>query len=613
VKTKERQFQIYLPGLLEVLAENLYSNEKVAIRELIQNAHDSCLRRSVENNDPTFKPRIDVSVDAKHRTLTIQDNGSGLTEDEIQNYLSTIGRSYTRELEENLAIFSPEKAQKLIGQFGLGFLSAFLIASEVILTTRSSQDRSETLRWHSTGDANYSVTITEKRPIGTVITLKLKTIAASLMNQTLLENTIRQYADFLSVPIYLEGKTKCINSMNPPWEMSGPSSSIREYITQRFNVQNPLCIIQLKDHIINVGHDTIKIPLEGFLFVPPGTIASIHEYGDLTIYIRRMFISDGPSDLLPSWARFVRGVIDCSLLQPTTSREQVQHNYGFDLVKQAVKEQLTSGLQRIAYEEPSAWRQIVHGHHDVIIGWAVKDTAFFQEIADIVTFRTSRGVLTLPEYLNLSGGIIYYTSREIGSLQEQLLSEGLSKPVIDASIFAEVAFLTRYAKQHPAINIVQIDDGLNKLFRPVEAREPFVSLLDYFKEKGIQAQVVTFDPNVVPAIIIYPDKAELMEEARDALDAGYLPDPFAEVIDSYVSNLEGDNTMGGTLYLNSANSLIQWAASASDIKTRDTILMLIYQMARLFNGRLLNIEKVTQLFRAATETLMKLVTEQYSK
>src|SRR5579859_1824692 len=154
----QKQFQIFLPGLLKVLAENLYSTKKVAVRELLQNAHDSCVRRSVEGHEQRYKPRIDVKTDTERGTLTISDNGSGLSADDITNYLSTIGRSYTRELGEKLSILSPDEANQLIGQFGLGFLSAFLIGAEVTLTTRAMGENVQALRWRSTGDIHYEVT-----------------------------------------------------------------------------------------------------------------------------------------------------------------------------------------------------------------------------------------------------------------------------------------------------------------------------------------------------------------------------------------------------------------------------------------------------------------------
>src|SRR3954451_18689837 len=129
------RFNLHLPGLLKVLAEHLYSSKKVGVRELIQNAHASCVRRKIEVAERGYSPRIDVGLDLKRRVVTIRDNGNGLTEEEITTYLATIGRGYTRELRERLTFTSPTEAAELIGQFGLGFLSAFLLAGEVTLIT----------------------------------------------------------------------------------------------------------------------------------------------------------------------------------------------------------------------------------------------------------------------------------------------------------------------------------------------------------------------------------------------------------------------------------------------------------------------------------------------
>lgn len=248
------QFQIHLPGLLKVLAENLYSTKKVAIRELLQNAHDSCVRRSVEGAERGYRPRIDVAIDTTRRVLTIRDNGSGLSAADITNYLATIGRSYTRELGEKLSILSPEEASKLIGQFGLGFLSAFLVGSEVTLITRSMQPDSPALRWHSTGDVHYDVSPALRDEIGTTVELLVKSTLA---------------------------------------------------------------------------------------------------------------------------------------------------------VQQALEQQLVAGLRSIALDDPATWKKIVYGHSDVIIGWAVRDNEFFTQVADIVTFQTSRGLLSLPDYLALTNDSVY--------------------------------------------------------------------------------------------------------------------------------------------------------------------------------------------------------------
>ena len=137
--TNRGRFRLNLPGLLKVLAEHLYSTKRVGVRELIQNAHDSCVRRAVEQDDDRYHPRIDLFIQAKSHVLQVADNGSGLTEEEIHNYLTVIGRGYTQELRERLAADDLETSRELIGQFGIGFLSAYLLASEVTVEMRSAK------------------------------------------------------------------------------------------------------------------------------------------------------------------------------------------------------------------------------------------------------------------------------------------------------------------------------------------------------------------------------------------------------------------------------------------------------------------------------------------
>lgn len=604
----KRQFQIHLPGLLKVLAENLYSTPRVAIRELLQNAHDSCIRRSVENKEPHYKPRVDLTIDAEARTLTIQDNGSGLTESEVNEYLSTIGRSYTRQLGENLSILSPEMAEKLIGQFGLGFLSAFLIASEVRLTTRSTKPNHPTLEWSSTGDIHYDVKVVDDGPVGTRVTLKIKPETAYLLSEPILIETVQTYADFLPVPIHLKGGGFHINTMTPPWEALDPQPATQEYIARRFGIQQPLVIIPLQDHELSLGHnDTLTIPLRGFLFIPPGSIASIQEYGDLTIYIRRMFICDDQRDLLPPWARFIRGVIDCPQLQPTASREEIRREEMFTLVQQALEQQLTRTLKNLARTDPTTWKQIVRGHRDVIMGWAVKDSDFFDRIASIVTFRTTRGQLSLPDYSAITGGTLYYVTHSLDTRQEQILGEGFGVPVIDASRFSEPAFLEKYATFHPQVRLVSMDNAPNRFMHPVP-EDTFLALLQYYRQRKIRVQVVTFKPEVLPAVMIYPEDSEFIRDARAALDEGEIPGPFASMVGMYIARKSvDDEALAGTLYLNAANPLILSLVNVSDAKKREAGLEVVYQMARLLAGRMLDTKTITTLFENTNQALDRLI------
>lgn len=608
-ESSRQQFQIYLPGLLKVLAENLYSNKKVAIRELIQNAHDSCIRRQVEGEAEKYAPRIDVTLNAAKRTITIRDNGSGLTADEVTDYLATIGRSYTRELGEKLAVFSPDESAQLIGQFGLGFLSAFLIASEVTLITRSIQPDSAALRWRSSGDVHYDVTPAEREEPGTTVELKIKPAASFILNPQVLAETIQQYADFLPIPIYFNNEALPVNLMAPPWEAADSTTALTEYIARVFKSEPPLCIIPLDDQTVDLGHDSMTIPLKGFLFVPPRSVVSVREYGDVMVYIRRMFICEHQRDLLPPWARFVRGVIDCPHLQPTASREDIRQEETSVFVQQALEEQLTAGLRRVAKDDPATWKKIVQGHADLITGWAVQDNEFFNQVADLVTFRTSRGPLSLPEYTQLTDGTVYYVTRELGSLQEQLLGEGHGVPVVDASWFAVTPFLQKYAEQHPNTHLVQMDGEAKQLLRPTP-EAPFAAVMSYYRGRGVRAKVVTFKPDEVPALLIYPKDAEFLRDTRNALEAGELPGPLAGLVSDYMHKFTGaEADLAGTLYLNAACPLIvKLASTPSDASTnRDAALALIYQLARLFAGRMMTPADATAAFKETITAIEGLV------
>jgi molecular chaperone HtpG len=600
--TERQRFNLHLPGLLKVLAEHLYSSKKVGVRELIQNSHDSCVRRRVEGNEPDFEPRIDFSIDPQRRTLIISDNGHGLTADEITNYLATIGRGYTRELRERLSLESAAEATELIGQFGLGFLSAFLLASEVTLLTRSFQG-GPCYRWHSSGDEYYEMVPGWREEIGTTVELRLKPAASFLLQEKSLIETIRQYADFLPIPIHVQGDELPVNLLAPPWESDHPARAIKDYIARSFRSE-ALWVMPLEDRRIELVHDSLTVPMKGFLFVPPGSVASVREFGDLNVYIRRMFICERERDLLPPWARFVRGVVDSPLLQPTASRESIHQDENYELVRQSIEEQLGEGLRQLAEDEPGVWRRIVRGHTDVIIGWAVNNNEFFDRVEDIVTFRTSRGPLSLREYLDQSGGTLYYVTRELGSLQEQLLAEGRDVPAIDASWFAVTPFLEKYANRHPDVSLVQLDGESEQLVRPVR-EDPFARLLDWYRANDIQVRMAAFKPVEVPLLMLYPQGAEMARDAEASREAGDLPGPLAGLIQEYVDQkFSGGEDLRGTLYLNANNALVRRLAEKPPAgETLGCVLALLHQVARLFAGRMLSAADAVEAFRETGKSI----------
>jgi molecular chaperone HtpG len=613
---------LHVPGILKLLSEHLYSDPRVALREVIQNAHDSCQRRMAE--DPSsagYSPRIDITLDAEKRLCVIRDNGSGLTEPEIHMYLATIGRGYTAELRERLQFGHRDEALALIGQFGLGLLSAFIVADRVVMVTRSYRPGSPALRWVSAGEETYTLGSGEQDEPGSVFTLHLKLAGEFLLNEGVVHKAIRTYADFLKVPIYLNGSPQPVNVIDAPWHRGDDVEGYKRYITERFGVRDPLTILPLTDHVETVQlqdgtQDQIVMPLSGVLFVPTGSVVSIREYGDVSVYIRRMYITDEERELLPGWAKFVRGVVECPVLRPTVSREQVRRDESFYRVQHAIEGQLVGHLQHLAEHEPGVWRNIVVAHNDLIKGWALQSPVFFAAVCDLVTFETSRGRLTMREYLEASDGDIYYFVEERGATQEKMLYEARGLVVIDASRFAEEAFLQAYARMHPGVNLRQLEPGASFVF--VEVAEPgptWEMVTTYFNEQGIPTRVVSFEPQSIPAIVVYPPGSDHISEARAALDGGEISGPLANLVEEYLRLRDPAHTATqGILHLNAASPLMQRLLKIPPEHDAYTAaLEIVYHNARFFAGRTLTAQEarlgfdmisysVEQLVRAVEES-----------
>ncbi len=607
---------LHLPGILRLLSEHLYSDPKVVLREMIQNAHDSCQRRALE--DPaatTYVPRIDIRTVPKKKLLVIQDNGSGLTPEEIHGYLATIGRSYTAELQQRLEFGGHSEALELIGQFGLGLLSAFVAADRLVMVTRHFRPGSSAWRWSSEGGGTYTLAPTERSEPGSTFYLHLKLAGEFLLNEDVVRGAIRTYADFLRTPVYLNDDSCPINVVSAPWHYQGSVSDYKRYIVKRFGVHEPLAIVPLHDHVEEVmlpngATDEIVIPLRGVLFVPMGSIVSVNEYGDVAVYVRRMYITDDERDLLPRWAKFVRGVVECPLLRPTASREQVQRDETFFCVQKIVEEQLLTYLKRLPEYEPGAWHSIVAAHNDLIKGWALESQAFFEAVCDVVTFDTSRGRLTLREYLEASGGNIYYFVEERGATQEKMLYEASGLTVIDASHFAEEAFLKAYVRAHPDIVLHQLEPGAGFVFSDVAGSDRWGMVVRYYNEQGIRTKLVSFSPDSIPAVFIYPAGSDHISGARASLRRGEISGPLAKLFKDY---LRAHDPIGigaqGTLHLNVANSLMRYLCTLSPGNASFTAaLEIVYHNARFLAGRALTPEEArlgSEMIGYSVEQLIK--------
>ncbi len=608
--------EIHLPGLLKVLGEHLYSDPRVAIRELIQNAHDSCVRRQQEDTALTadYEPCIYVSVDSETHQLIIEDNGSGLTHDEITVFLATVGRGYTRELRERLGNAQREEALDLIGMFGLGLLSSFMIGSHIEITTTSYQAPDEAWRWISEGGQSYALRKASRETIGTTVRLDLRDDARFLLDTAILRETLNMYAVFLPIPIYLADDVTPINNRPAPWleededeeEETTQARSARymAWVEHRTDTR-PLTVLPLQDIRTDDGR---VIPLHGVLYVPLRSVVSIQEYGDVTVYVRHMLITERERDLLPAWARFVNGIIDCPLLNPTASRETLRHDDIYDAVQTALGKALLTHFEALADYAPFDWQAIVQAHNDLIKGWSVRAPELFTRVADLVSFKTSRGDLTIPEYLHENPGRIFYYENEDGITQALALFEARRLAVIDARWFADTAFLKRYREVY-GISVEELTPAASYLFTPVSAPDrQWQSIMDACASGGFSVRLMAYEPEDLPLILLYPPGAQRAKRAQQHMEEGRFVGPIRSLVRDHLRRQQGDEAaLQGVLHLNARNPLLRRIRDMGpEHPGFDALIRILVANARMFASQNLSARDAITCFAQINSSLASL-------
>jgi molecular chaperone HtpG len=503
-----------LQGLMHVLAHNLYATPEVALRELVQNAHDSCTRRRLEGD--TFEPRIDVVADPRERRLIVRDNGAGLTADEIQRYLATIGGGFTRVLRE------AHDDEGLIGAFGLGFLSAYVVADrvEVITTSRSAPGSTHVFR--SRDGIRFSIAAHAVRPVGTEVVLELKPAHAVLAEPGRIQRLLSRYARLLTVPIFAPGR---VNDVAPCWRQTHADPRAAHAAVDEtaawFEVQHRVLAAFPLAPVDGVAAG-------GVVWVHDGATWATSDQRGVTVFVRGMMVSDEAKELLPTWAGFAGAAVESDALVPTASREDLQRDRRWHAVREALRTTLVDGFTRLASERPAVWRRVVRRHNESLIGAALSDPALFDLLRDVLELPTTEGPRTLPEIAADSAGQVAIMVGE-DSGYEALLHRAAGRPVVDGSRFGAKTFAERWcaATGRPAL-VLGTRQADAAVFPPAHVSPAEQAQLDaWFGGPDLRVVASRFQPATVPLVVV-PDrevelKRRIEDDATDArLGAGLL-------------------------------------------------------------------------------------------
>jgi molecular chaperone HtpG len=345
-------FKAETKQLLNILIHSLYKDREVFLRELLSNASDALnrLRFEMVTNQDVLDPKaelaIHVKVDKDARTLTIQDTGIGMTKDEIIENLGTIAQSGARKFLEATKEKSADLTQ-VIGQFGVGFYSVFMVAESVRVTSRSYKPRARAVGWYATGEEDYQVSPAAMNERGTKVEIKLKEDAAEFADEYRLKNIIHKHSEYIGFPIYVGEDKQPVNKQTSIWRMSKQSVTEEQYkdfykqLTLDF--EDPL----LHTHIITDA----PVQLYALLYIPGKSdrgIFSLRKEDGLKLYSRNILIDEYNKDLLPEHLRFVQGIVDSEDLPLNVSRESVQATGLMARLKKVISGQIMKELETLA-------------------------------------------------------------------------------------------------------------------------------------------------------------------------------------------------------------------------------------------------------------------------
>ena len=412
-KSKTKSFQTETKQLLQLMIHSLYSNKEIFLRELISNASDALdkLRfKSISSSKLASLSddlKIKVIVDEENKTLTISDNGIGMSEEEIIENIGTIARSGTAEFLGKLT-GDKKKDSNLIGQFGVGFYSVFMIAEKVEVLSKSAQKKSsQPILWESSGEDKYRLTEVEKKSHGTDIIIYLSEENHDFANKGRISFLINKYSQYINFPIYLSNideEEEVINETDALWLK--PKRSIKEdeynefYKFISFDQDDPLLTIHNKVEGKQEYSNLLYIPKK-----PPFDLWNRESPRGIKLYIQRVFIMEDAMHFLPLYLRFIRGVIDSSDLPLNVSREILQDHPLVDSIKKALTKRVIDALKKLKENDIDAYEEFWKEYGLVLKEGPAEDFENKESIAELLLFATSNKEIhevdqTLDDYIS---------------------------------------------------------------------------------------------------------------------------------------------------------------------------------------------------------------------
>jgi len=502
-----RTFQTEVKQLLHLMIHSLYSNKEIFLRELISNGSDACDKLRFEAltdaglYDDDFDLGIRIEFDKEKKTLNISDNGVGMSRQEVMDNIGTIASSGTRKFLEKLS-GDQAKDARMIGQFGVGFYSAFIVADKVTVETRRAglgQDAG--VRWESTGEGEYSIETIERKARGTSVTLHLRKDEEEFLDGWRLRNVIKKYSDHISLPIEmrklddkgeLSDEFETVNKASALW--ARPKSEIKDEEYKEFykhvahDFDEPLS--WLHNHVEGTQSYTT------LLYLPkraPFDLFDRDSRHGIKLYVKRVFIMDDAEQLMPNYLRFVRGVVDSDDLPLNVSREILQRNKQIDTIRGASVKRILDALAKMAKDEPETYASFWQEFGRVLKEGPGEDFGNKEKVAKLLRFASTHGNsseqnVSLDDYIGRmqpeQDNIYYITGESYNAVRNSPHLELFKKKGIEVLLMSDrvdewmMSFLNEYGDKK-LVSVAKGEVDLGKLEDKEEQKKAEEATKDY--------------------------------------------------------------------------------------------------------------------------------------
>ncbi|SHE92995.1 molecular chaperone HtpG [Seinonella peptonophila] len=549
-------FKVNLKGMIDLLSNHLYSTPHVFIRELLQNAVDAITAR--HKVEPAYDGKINVEVYAgENPTIFIEDNGLGLSEEEVHYFLSQIGQTSKRG----------EDGDDYIGRFGVGLLSCFIVSDEIVLLTRSVKSE-QTVKWRGKPDGSYTIekVDSEMRP-GTRIYLQAKSGYEHYFRVDQVKQLCEYYGEFLPYPIHFSDTRDShrLNAELAPWEMT--IDQALAYGRQRYE-EDYLDAIPLRS---TVGE------AHGVAYILPYAVR-INAKQTSRVYVKQMLLSEKVDKLLPSWSFFVKGVINVNQLRPTASREEFYEDPLLDVVRNELGDCIKRYLVQLVEKDPDLLAKIIQIHYESIKTLAKEDNELYRLFIDWLPFETSFGRMKLKEIREQSPTIFYTPSLD-EFRQITQVAKAQSFCVVNTAYVHDTELIEKLPMIDPTIQIKRVN--------PTTFTDQFMELS--FEERGhvydfirianivlqpylCKAEIKKFNPDELPALYTTNEEALFWRTVEQTKEESN------ELFSSIIGQMSGHQTVGqlAQLCFNYQNPIIQRAIKSEDEEMKRMIVEVLY-------------------------------------